>query len=111
MSPEQHHPTAAYDAHQAPVPPPPRPPRPVKVPGHLLTAPSTADAADWLEQQVFHTHDRDLHLSIRQRHPIFLLDAEGSSIHGVYQRTADTALLLADLTQAPGPQGYEVGAV
>jgi hypothetical protein len=101
-------PTAAFDAHQAPIPPSPRPPRPAKIPGYLFTAGNSAEAAQWLQQQVFYTHDRALMLSIRHKQPIFLLDAEAQQLHGVFQRTLDNRVLQQDLTQTPGPQGFKV---
>ncbi len=101
--------TANYDAHLTPVPPPPRPPRPVKIPGYLLTAQTHAEASQWVQQQVFYTQSRTIQQSIRQKQPIFLLDAERQEVHGVFQR--DVQLLQQDLTSPPGPQGYQVGTL
>lgn len=61
-----------------------------------------------MQQQVFYTHDRAVMLSIRHKQPIFLLDAEAQQLHGVFQRTLDERVLQQDLTQAPGPRGFEV---
>lgn len=78
------------------------------MPGHLVTADSTAEAAQCLAQQVFYVKDKNRMQSIRQRHPIFLLDAQAQQLHGVFQRTLDAQQLLQDLTQAPGQRGYQV---
>jgi len=101
---------AAYDAHQPPVlvPPPPRPPRPVRVPGYLFTVDTTQDAANWVQQQVFYTHDKALMQSIRQQHPVFLWDAQAQQLHGVFRRTEEAQVLQDDLTAPPTPQGYQV---
>lgn len=98
--------TSSFDATVVPVPPPPRPPRPVKVPGYLLTAPTQADAQQWLEQRVFYIQDRTILQSIRQKQPIFLLDAQAQRLHGVFQRVQD--MLQQDLTSPPGQHGYQV---
>jgi hypothetical protein len=81
------------------------------MPGHLVTADSTAEAAQWLQQQVFYVNDKNLMQSIRQRHPIFLLDAQAQQLHGVFQRTLDAQQLMQDLTQAPAQRGYQVSSL
>lgn len=62
----------------------------------------------WIEQQVFYTHSKTILQSIRQKQPIFLLNAQTQELHGVFQRAPDAQLLQQDLTSPPGPHGYQV---
>jgi hypothetical protein len=73
-----------------------------------MIADSTAEAAQWLQQLVFYVKDKNRMQSIRQRHPIFLLDVQAQQLHGVFQRTHDAQQLMQDLTQAPAQRGYKV---
>lgn len=78
------------------------------MPGYLFTADTTQDAANWVQHQIFYTHDKSLMQSVRQQHPVFLWDAQAQQLHGVFRRTEEPQVLQDDLTAPPTPQGYQV---